>query len=95
MYVCDANLFKETPESTLADPRFQITFDDLIKSLTKGLKVVHKITYPSDSGLSPVYISRNTLPKIKLNEAMQNGNHVVSLSSNLRSFCPVRLDSMD
>ncbi|KAM7543133.1 hypothetical protein Aperf_G00000006705 [Anoplocephala perfoliata] len=77
--VCDANLFKEAPESTLANPRFQITFEDLIKSLTKGLKVTHKITYPSESGLSPMYLSSNTLPKIKLYEAMQNGKHVTRI----------------
>lgn len=78
MHVSDANLFKEASGSTLADPKYQITFPDLIRSLTKGLKVVCKVTYPPESGLSPLYISSGTLPKIKMYEAMQNGKHVVS-----------------
>nr|CDS33538.1 eukaryotic translation initiation factor 2d [Hymenolepis microstoma] len=79
MCVSDANLFKEALGSTLSDPKFQITFTDLIKSLTKGLKVAYKVTYPPESGLSPLCITGNTLPKIKVYEALQNGKHVTRI----------------
>ncbi|KAM3183784.1 hypothetical protein ACTXT7_009698 [Hymenolepis weldensis] len=79
MHVSDANLFKETSGSTLADPKYQITFSDLIRSLTRGLKVAYKVTYPPESALSPLYISSGKLPKIKMYEAMQNGKHVTRI----------------
>ncbi|VDN97015.1 unnamed protein product [Rodentolepis nana] len=79
MRVSDAHLFREALGSTLSDPKFQITFSDLIKSLTKGLKVAYKATYPPESGLSPLCLTSNTLPKIKLYEATQNGKHVTRI----------------
>lgn len=78
MNVSDANLFKEAEGSTLADPKFQITFSDLIRSLLKGLKVVYKVTYPQESGLDPIYLPTSTPPKIRMYQAMQNGKDVVS-----------------
>ena len=77
MRICDPNLFKEAPDSTLAKPHFQITFQDLIKSLTKGLKVAFRITYPSETGLAPLIVTGSTAPKVKLYETKQNGKNVV------------------
>lgn len=77
MRICEPNLLKEAPDSTLARPHFQITFQHLIATLTKGLKVATRITYPSKSGLAPVIMSSNVTPKMNLYETKQNGKNVV------------------
>ncbi|KAL5107571.1 Eukaryotic translation initiation factor 2D [Taenia crassiceps] len=78
--ICDPNLLKESSKSTLAEPHFQITFQDLITSLTKGLKVAYRIIYPPESGLVPVITTDNKSPKLNLYEVRQNGKDVTRIA---------------
>ncbi|KAL5970501.1 Eukaryotic translation initiation factor 2D [Taenia solium] len=78
--ICEPNLLKESPESTLAKPHFQITFQDLITSLIKGLKAAYRITYPPESGLVPVITTNNKSPKLNLYEVRQNGKDVTRIA---------------
>ncbi|VDK39338.1 unnamed protein product [Taenia asiatica] len=78
--ICEPNLLRESPESTLAEPHFQITFQDLITSLTKGLKAAYRITYPPESGLVPVITTNNKSPKLNLYEVRQSGKDVTRIA---------------
>ncbi|VDD82399.1 unnamed protein product [Mesocestoides corti] len=81
--VCDPNLLREAPTSTLGNPCFQITFQDLITSLTKGLNVAFRLIYPPQSGLKPLTTQKP--PKLKISEAKQNGKDVTRVG-NLADF---------
>ncbi|EUB61565.1 Ligatin [Echinococcus granulosus] len=80
VWICDPNLLKESPESTLAEPRFQITFQDLITSITKGLKAAYRITYPPESGLVPVITTDNKSLKLNLYETRQSAKDVTRIA---------------
>ncbi|VDM02101.1 unnamed protein product [Schistocephalus solidus] len=85
MNVCDPNLLTEAPTSTLAQPSFQITYQNLITSLTRGLKVVYRLTFPSESGLQSRLTTGNKRPKLSLLETKVNGKDVTRIS-NLATF---------
>ncbi|KAL7058768.1 hypothetical protein AAHC03_013329 [Spirometra sp. Aus1] len=83
--VCDPNLFTEAPNSTLGQPLFQITYQDLVTSLTRGLKVAYRLTFPPESGLQPLLTAGNNRPKLILRETKVNGKDVTRIS-NLMTF---------
>ncbi|VDK86145.1 unnamed protein product [Dibothriocephalus latus] len=83
--VCEPNLLTEAPNSTLAQPLFQITYQDLITSLTRGLKVVYRLTFPPESGLQPFLTAGSKPPKLVLLETKVNGKDVTRIS-NLVTF---------
>ncbi|BHF68792.1 Eukaryotic translation initiation factor 2D [Sparganum proliferum] len=85
MKVCDPNLFTEAPNSTLGQPLLQITYQDLVTSLTRGLKVAYRLTFPSESGLQPHLTAGNNRPKLILRETKVNGKDVTRIS-NLETF---------
>lgn len=84
--VLDANLLTEAPEHTLMKPVLHISFANLTKSLSKGLKYSLRATYPPQSGLKPIIMPANQSPKVKLYETNQSGKHVVS-KYIIQRFC--------
>ncbi|CAL8089505.1 unnamed protein product [Calicophoron daubneyi] len=79
MKICDPKTFKEAPESTLANPIFLLSFQDIFAAALKGLRSVLRISFPGKS--SPIIWRKNKPPAISLYTAVANGKHLTRVAN--------------